>query len=73
MHISAGGVARRMCEGRSWSAIDFSECTVVTGSSPFLLLWLPFMGSRDEVLSRNATILAEVRAGGGIAVGLWLD
>ena len=55
-------MARRTCEGRTWSAIDFSECTVVTGSSPFVLLWLPFVGGRDQVRSRNDTILAEVRA-----------
>ena len=51
---------RRACVNGSWTAINFSECTLHVGTKVSLLLWLPLLGTKKAVLSRTGAILRDV-------------
>jgi hypothetical protein len=64
--LLVGGSARRVCGAGRWSAIDFSKCTILLNTNPFVLLWLPLVGDMEQVNATHGNILSEVNTWVGV-------
>ena len=58
----SGGAATRTCSAEGvWSDIDFSGCTLPSGTNPGLLLWIPLLVPRAVVQNSSQAIIQDVR------------